>query len=141
MDHLCGAILMAHYLGKKGTLHGLTLPRSWLSRLVGDLEHLAHMRTNQSSSYTDNLERLLGAICTGSDAGTFRDCARLTNSKLTLRTRPPAMGEHGHVGVQAGKSYSCRVCRADVSFPIFLVHLDHPLNHLWPSKMPESILL
>ncbi len=70
MDRLCGAIIIAIFFKKRGTLNGLALPRNWLSQLVCDIDNLEHIRLNQTASrYTENVEQLLRSVCTGRDAG------------------------------------------------------------------------
>ncbi len=70
MDRLCGAIIIATFFKKRGTLNGLALPKSWLSQLACDIDKLEYMRLNEiASRYTENVEHLLRAVCTGRDAG------------------------------------------------------------------------
>ena len=68
MDHLCGSMLVAICLQKKKSLHMLTLPKSWLSRLADDIEQLRHMRTGQLSGYMDHIPHLLRSVYTGRNA-------------------------------------------------------------------------
>lgn len=71
MDHLCGAMLISMYLNLKGTLNGLTLPKSWLARILHDGDQLARMRTDKSGKYTACMGRLLGTVYTGNNAGLY----------------------------------------------------------------------
>ncbi|TBU53452.1 hypothetical protein BD310DRAFT_938092 [Dichomitus squalens] len=68
MDQLCGAMLISLHLRNKGTLHGLTLPKSWLVRLLQDTDQLATMKTEKSPKYVACMNQLLRDICTGNKA-------------------------------------------------------------------------
>lgn len=74
MDDLCGSMLISLYLKLKGTLNGLTLPKSWLARLLQDSKQLARMRTDKSGKYTACMGRLLGTTYTGNNAGLYVSC-------------------------------------------------------------------
>ncbi|KAM5542265.1 hypothetical protein V8D89_004138, partial [Ganoderma adspersum] len=68
MDDLCGSMLISLYLKLKRTLNGLTLPKSWLVRILQDGKQLARMRTDKSEKYTACMGRLLGTVYTGNNA-------------------------------------------------------------------------
>ncbi|TBU39284.1 hypothetical protein BD309DRAFT_970099 [Dichomitus squalens] len=70
MDHLCGSMLIAIYMNMRGTLHGLTLPKSWLTRLVQDVDQLSAMQTDRSTKYVAAgcMGRLLRDVYTGQNA-------------------------------------------------------------------------
>ncbi|KAM5542268.1 hypothetical protein V8D89_004141 [Ganoderma adspersum] len=67
MDNLCGAMLISLYLKLKGTLDGLTLPKSWLACLLQDFQQLAPMRMRKSEKYTACMGRLLGDVYKGNN--------------------------------------------------------------------------
>ena len=68
MDQLCGAMLLSMYLRNKKSLHGLTLPKSWLARLLPDADQLATTKTEKSPKYVACMSQLLRDVCTGNKA-------------------------------------------------------------------------
>ena len=61
-------MLISLYLRNKGSLHGLTLPKSWLVRLLQDADQLATMRSDKSGKYIARMSQLLRSVCTGDNA-------------------------------------------------------------------------
>ncbi|KAI0757675.1 hypothetical protein C8Q80DRAFT_1134839, partial [Daedaleopsis nitida] len=66
MDHLCGSMVLAIRLqGSQGTLHDVTLPKSWLTRLLPKIESLRSKHRSLSFTYKKNLADLLEQIYSG----------------------------------------------------------------------------
>ncbi|TFK88273.1 hypothetical protein K466DRAFT_598787 [Polyporus arcularius HHB13444] len=84
MDHLCGSLVVAMCLQSMstgGALHDLTLPKSWITRLLQDVEALRSKDFQLVFVYTKHMGDLLEQIYTGVDAGYLlfenRDLSRL----------------------------------------------------------------
>lgn len=71
MDYLCGAMLIAKRLKSRVHLHDITLPKSWIVRLVRDLEKLSSQDTQLEIEYDKYFYVLLEQIFSGVDAGTL----------------------------------------------------------------------
>ncbi len=69
MDHLCGRLILTIRQQSSSTLHDVTLPKSWLSRVVPDAKALQSKERQLSSLYKKNMGDLLEQIYTGTDAG------------------------------------------------------------------------
>lgn len=72
MDHLCGSLVVAmclHSMSTGGALHDLTLPKSWITRLLQDVEALRSKDVQLVFVYTKHMGDLLEQIYTGVDAG------------------------------------------------------------------------
>ncbi|KAM5542264.1 hypothetical protein V8D89_004137 [Ganoderma adspersum] len=69
MDHLCGALIMASRIRTTGTLHDVTLPKSWISRLSPAIEALRKQDTQLVKMYKAQIIQLLEPIYTGQDLG------------------------------------------------------------------------
>ena len=70
MDYLCGAMVVAKRLQSRGNLHDITLPKSWIIRLVQDVEKIAHKDTELAVEYERHIGDLLEQVYSGADAGT-----------------------------------------------------------------------
>lgn len=69
LDYLCSGLLIARFFQKNNTLHGLTLPKSWLARFM-DIGSIAYKQTRHWDQYTARLGLLLRWVYSGgSDAG------------------------------------------------------------------------
>lgn len=68
MDHLCGRLILTIRQQSSGTLHDITLPKSWLEGLVPDAKVLQSKERQLSSMYKMNMGDLLEQIYTGNDA-------------------------------------------------------------------------
>lgn len=84
MDYLCSAMLIAINMRTKGTLHDLTLPRSWLAQTLQGIDRLSDMQTDRSLEYVNRIGRLLQEVYTGQDAGRFRECYDSSISLMRL---------------------------------------------------------
>lgn len=69
MDHLCTLLVVANKLKNQNTLHGITLPRSWLQQVAHDLPVLFQRRMMSFYMYTVPMVDLLYQMYTGNDAG------------------------------------------------------------------------
>ena len=69
MDHLCGRLILTIRQQSSGTLHDVTLPKSWLESLVPDAKTLQSKGRQLWSMYKKNMGDLLEQIYTGTDAG------------------------------------------------------------------------
>ncbi|KAH9855762.1 hypothetical protein C2E23DRAFT_548924 [Lenzites betulinus] len=65
MEYLCGAFLISMRLQKRETLHNLTLPKSWLVRLIPRGESLRARETQLSRMFKKNMGDLLEQVYTG----------------------------------------------------------------------------
>ncbi|KAH9921295.1 uncharacterized protein B0H18DRAFT_880310 [Fomitopsis serialis] len=68
MDHLCTLLTLATALNKLGTLHEITLPRTWLQRVADDLPVLYERKIMAFYLYTGPMTSLLKQLYTGLDA-------------------------------------------------------------------------
>ncbi|KAI8983190.1 hypothetical protein BD414DRAFT_515715 [Trametes punicea] len=68
MDYLCGSLIGAMRLRSSGKLHGITLPTSWIGRMVQDIDMLSRQMTPSSTQYGEHLGQLLHQVYTGVDA-------------------------------------------------------------------------
>lgn len=68
MDHLCGALLFATYLKRWNSLHGLTLPKSWIVRQARDAHQVASMHVKSLEKYTAFASLLIQRLRTGDNA-------------------------------------------------------------------------
>ncbi|KAI0757656.1 hypothetical protein C8Q80DRAFT_114749 [Daedaleopsis nitida] len=78
LDYLCSALLIARFFQKNRTLHGLTLPKSWLARFI-DIEGLSNKQTRRWEEYTTRLGLLLRWVYTGG-----QDASHLLFEKMDL---------------------------------------------------------
>lgn len=69
MDHLCGALIVASRIRTTGTLHDVTLPKSWISRLSPTIEALRKRDIQLVKIYRAQIIQLLEPIYTGQDLG------------------------------------------------------------------------
>lgn len=69
MDHLCGAMIFTFRLQGHGTLHDITLPKSWLMRLLPHAEILRTKGKELSFIYKKHIGGLLEQIYSGVGAG------------------------------------------------------------------------
>ena len=63
-DHLCASLVLATRL-RNGTLHDVTLPKSWLMRTVPQCESLGSRDTQLSKLYTKYMADFLEQIYSG----------------------------------------------------------------------------
>ncbi|TFY57544.1 hypothetical protein EVJ58_g6956 [Rhodofomes roseus] len=68
MDHLCTLLTVATGLQRRGTLHDITLPRTWLQRIAEDLPSLYERKIMAFYLYTGPMTALLRQLYTGVDA-------------------------------------------------------------------------
>lgn len=69
MDNLCGSLIVASSIDRAATLHDITMPRSWLLRLLPTLHALAGKSTNLFELYVEPMAMLLERIYTSLHAG------------------------------------------------------------------------
>ncbi|GBE78672.1 predicted protein [Sparassis crispa] len=68
LDHLCGLLVISTRYQQTGTLHEVTLPRSWLMSLARGFKRHGERQTNLLSLYIKPMADLLEQIYTGSNA-------------------------------------------------------------------------
>ena len=78
MDHLCASLVATTRL-RTGTLHDVTLPKSWLLRIVPQCESLRSRDTQLSKVYTKHMADFLEQIYSGIGAS---ECMVLVVCKL-----------------------------------------------------------
>lgn len=71
MDHLCTLLVVANKLKNQNTLHGITLPRTWLQRVAHDIPILFQRKMMSFYMYTAPMVDLLYQMYTGIDAGEY----------------------------------------------------------------------
>ena len=69
MDNLCASMIVTIRL-RSGTLHDVTMPKSWLLRVIPKCEALRSKDTRLSTLYKMHLRELLERIYTGDNACT-----------------------------------------------------------------------
>ncbi|KAH9931245.1 uncharacterized protein B0H18DRAFT_929725 [Fomitopsis serialis] len=69
MDNLAGLLIVASRMSDANTLHDLTMPRSWLQRVLPSLSQLKNQSTNLIRLYMKPMAGLLDQIYTTVDAG------------------------------------------------------------------------
>lgn len=70
MDYLCGAIITAFSLSVRGTWHGLTLPKSWLVRILRDTNKVEKFPSVEKAfDYIKCMGILLNSLYSGIHAG------------------------------------------------------------------------
>lgn len=69
LDDICGSLVFDRHLQEHSTLHGVTLPRSWLVRLTRKLENPGSWDIELHRCYLEPLGELLGQLYTGNHAG------------------------------------------------------------------------
>lgn len=69
MDRLCGSMIIADRLRNGQTLHAITLPKSWLARLIPDAEALRSQEIQLALLYKSHMAELLEQVYTGVNAG------------------------------------------------------------------------
>ncbi|KAH9855771.1 hypothetical protein C2E23DRAFT_811853 [Lenzites betulinus] len=67
MDHLCSSLIIARALRSLGTLHGLTLPKSWIARTLPSFPVLRAKSTDLAAQYTWHLRDLVQQVYSGYD--------------------------------------------------------------------------
>ncbi|KAI0770957.1 hypothetical protein BD413DRAFT_613484 [Trametes elegans] len=71
MESLCGSLLIASRLHNGGSLHNLTLPKSWIMRLIPSVEVLKARDTHLIDIFSPYAPMLLGQIHTGTSSLRF----------------------------------------------------------------------
>ena len=69
MDYLCGAMIAAHFMNTRGTLHGVTLPQSWLVRMLREPFTTKSVRADTIKMYLDCIALALEILWTGEGGG------------------------------------------------------------------------
>ncbi|KAI0369977.1 hypothetical protein BV20DRAFT_330785 [Pilatotrama ljubarskyi] len=95
MDHLCGSLIIAARLGSggTGTLHDVTLPRSWIMSAVNGMSGLQNKSTQRAVEYTRHLKDLLLQVYTGENTGASKRGHTWRHS----RDHPPYLHVEWHV--------------------------------------------
>ena len=69
MDYLCGAMVIAKRVQSRGNPHDITLPKSWIIRLVQDIDKIAVQDTELGVEYDKYIGDLLEQVYSGVNAG------------------------------------------------------------------------
>lgn len=93
MDHLCGSMILAIRIqSQEGSLHDVTLPKSWLVRLLPKLENLRSKDRQLSRLYKNNMGDLLEQIYSGDRACQYGSFPTLTHGIEVDHSLPALRG-------------------------------------------------
>ncbi|KAI1785420.1 hypothetical protein LXA43DRAFT_132940 [Ganoderma leucocontextum] len=113
MDHLCGALIISSRIRLTGTLHDVTLPKSWISRLSSTIEVLRTRDTQLVKIYKAQIIQLLEPIYTGQDIGRWELGLMVWHIRLMrfiahLLFESRELSTHGH---RIWYMFFARICR------------------------------
>ena len=93
MDHLCTLFVVTNRLKNQNTLHGITLPRTWLQRVAHDLPILFQRRMMPYYLYTGPMVDLLYQMFTGDYAGKYPNVSSSFYPIIPIPPRSPHVRE------------------------------------------------
>jgi hypothetical protein len=83
LEYLCGCIAVADVYNRASTLHSITLPRSWLLRILPDFDSASYREVPVGLilSMIDRIPSVLETFFTGITGGKFFKCTLSENKK------------------------------------------------------------